>query len=255
MKIQIASDLHLEFDSQKKWLENSPLAVSGDVLVLAGDISIWMEPIKWNDWFLDWATSNYKHVVMVHGNHSFYRNGDLARVKNGLIETIYPNLYYGYNTSVVLDGVEFVLSPLWSNIDLKLEAYIRQAMSDFKCIRYDTYPLTASRYNKLHRECVAFLEETFKAETTYPRVVVTHHAPSLSLESPKHQTSLLSSAFVSDLDHLIEKSKADYWVYGHTHTNIRGKIGETTLVSNQLGYVSCKEHISNKFSNSYVVEI
>ena len=255
MKIQIASDLHLEFDSQKEWLENFPLSVAGDVLVLAGDISIWMEPIKWDDWFLDWATSNYKYVVMVHGNHSFYRNGDLARSKNGLVETIYPNLYYGYNTSVVLDGVEFVLSPLWSNIDLKLEAYITQTLSDFKCIRYDTYPLTASRYNKLHRECVAFLEEAFKEEPTCPRVVVTHHAPSLSLESHKHQASLLSSAFVSDLDHLIEKSKATYWVYGHTHTNIQGKIGETKIITNQLGYVSCREHISNKFSNSYVIEL
>lgn len=255
MKIQIASDLHLEFDSQKEWLENFPLNVVGDVLVLAGDISIWMEPIKWEDWFLDWATSNYKHVVMVHGNHSFYHNGDLARVKNGLVETIYPNLYYGYNASVVLDRVEFVLSPLWSNIDLKVEAYVTQAMSDFKCIRYDTYPLTASRYNKLHRECVAFLEETFKAEPTYPRIVVTHHAPSLSLESPKHQASLLSSAFVSDLDHLVEKSKATYWVYGHTHTNIQGKVGETKLVTNQLGYVSCREHISNKFSDSYTIEL
>lgn len=255
MKIQIASDLHLEFDSQREWLENSPLAVSGDVLVLAGDISIWMEPITWNDWFLDWATSNYKYVVMVHGNHSFYRNGDLARVKNGLVETIYPNLYYGYNASVVLDGVEFVLSPLWSNIDMSLEFYIRQAMSDFKCIKYDEQVLSVRHYNKLHRECVAFLEEAFKEEPTYPRVVVTHHAPSLSLESPKHQASLLSSAFVSDLDHLIEKSKATYWIYGHTHTNIQGKVGETKLVTNQLGYVSCREHISNKFSNSYVVEI
>lgn len=214
-----------------------------------------MEPIKWNDWFLDWATSNYKYVVMVHGNHSFYHNGDLARGKNGLVETIYPNLYYGYNTSVVLDGVEFVLSPLWSNIDMSLEFYIRQAMSDFKCIKYDEQVFSVRHYNKLHRECVAFLEEAFKAEPTYPRVVVTHHAPSLSLESPKHQGSLLSSAFVSDLDHLVEESKATYWIYGHTHTNIQGKIGETKLATNQLGYVSCKEHISNKFSNSYTIEL
>lgn len=255
MKIQIASDLHLEFDSQKKWLENFPLNVVGDVLVLAGDISIWMEPIKWNDWFLDWATSNYKYVVMVHGNHSFYRNGDLARVKDGLVETIYPNLYYGHNTSVILDGVEFILSPLWSNIDMNLEFYIRQAMSDFKYIKYDEQVLGVRHYNKLHQECVTFLEETFKEEPTHHRVVVTHHAPSLSLESPKHRNSPLTSAFVSDLDHLIEKSKATYWVYGHTHTNIQGQVGETKLVTNQLGYVSCREHISNKFSSSYTIEL
>ena len=138
---------------------------------------------------------------------------------------------------------------------MSLEFYIRQAMSDFKCIKYGEQVFSVRHYNKLHRECVAFLEEAFKAEPTYPRVVVTHHAPSLSLESPKHQASLLSSAFVSDLDHLIEKSKATYWIYGHTHTNIQGEVGETKLVTNQLGYISGREHISNKFSNSYVIEL
>ncbi|MBQ0090139.1 MAG: hypothetical protein KBT27_12510 [Prevotellaceae bacterium] len=62
-------------------------------------------------------------------------------------------------------------------------------------------------------------------------IVVSHHLPSQILVSDCFKGSSLNDAFS------LEQGNWIYWIYGHSHVNIPGRIGQTTFLSNQLGYV------------------
>ena len=73
MKIQYASDLHLEFAENWRFLKENPLQVTGDILVLAGDIGYLGDENYSKHPFWDWASENYQQVIASMGNHEFYK--------------------------------------------------------------------------------------------------------------------------------------------------------------------------------------
>ena len=56
MKIQYASDLHLEFRENTKYLMLNPLKVTGEILILAGDIYVIDSPYWIKNPFWDWLS-------------------------------------------------------------------------------------------------------------------------------------------------------------------------------------------------------
>jgi hypothetical protein len=82
--------------------------------------------------------------------------------------------------------------------------------------------------------------------------VVTHHLPTFDVVAPRHKSSPISSAFATELKEFIADSGIDLWIYGHSHTNIDTVIGNTRIVSNQLGYVSHGEHLCGFSGNKYI---
>ena len=79
MKIQYASDLHLEFADNWRYLKAHPLEVTGDILLLAGDIGYLGDDNYSKHPFWDWASENYKEVHCCMGNHEFYKYYDVDR--------------------------------------------------------------------------------------------------------------------------------------------------------------------------------
>lgn len=56
--------------------------------------------------------------------------------------------------------------------------------------------------------------------------------------------SELNGAFVVELFDMIETTQPQYWIYGHHHRNVPDfKIGNTLMLTNQLGYVNHSEHL------------
>lgn len=66
MKIQYASDLHLEFTPNFNLVKSIPFEAVGDVLVLAGDIGYLHERKTYETRFWKWASEHYKQVLIVH---------------------------------------------------------------------------------------------------------------------------------------------------------------------------------------------
>ena len=246
MVIQYCSDLHLEMNHNAAFLEDYPLEVAGDVLILAGDITnlTYYNSRKLEKDFLRKLSKQFKRVFWICGNHEFYRSWDASQLDKPLTINVYKNVQLLNNVSIVCGGVRFVFSTLWSYIGEIEGLYIQQNMSDFDLIRYHGRTLTTGIYtNKLHRPCLDFLMTELQKPTDLPTVVVTHHLPSLQCVHPKHQGSLLNQGFATNLDALILETQPNYWVYGHSHANMPTiEIEKTTLITNQLGYCAYGEN-------------
>lgn len=245
MTIQYASDLHLEFEENSKYLKKNPIIPVADILILAGDIGYINHKTYDSHPFWDWASKNFKQVLVVPGNHEFYGGYDLSNLKEGTKKAIRENIYWYYNALVVIGDVEFLLTPLWSKINPDAELIIKSRVADFRYIKYNGEKLTPAIFNKMHLSCIDFLKTALKTPSTGKRVIVTHHVPTPQCMDDEFKGSILNGAFVAELDDLILSNDVDYWIYGHSHRNVNEvTIGSTKLLCNQLGYVSHRENWS-----------
>ena len=158
MKVQYASDLHLEFADNWRFLRENPLQITGDILVLAGDIGYLGDQNYRNHPFWDWASENYNQVLVVLGNHEFYKYYDLSTMTDGLIGEIRPNVHYYYNKVVRIEETDFILSTLWSRIDKVNAPYTEQCVTDFHRIMHGKNILTYHEFNQEHDRCFKFIE-------------------------------------------------------------------------------------------------
>ena len=254
MRIQYASDLHLEFRENWRVLkEHGPMDVKGDVLVLAGDIGYLGDANYSEHPFWDWASENYQQVIVALGNHEFYKFYDLASMQDGLVGEVRHNVYYYYNKVIHIQDVDFIVSTLWAHIDPADANLNERGVADFHRILYGENLLTSSDFNSEHQRCLDFIKKSVSASHAKHKVVVTHHVPSYQLVAPEFQGSRINGAFTVELADYIAGSGIDYWIYGHSHRNIDKTIGTTRCLCNQFGYVSHNEHLT--FDRSKNIEI
>jgi predicted phosphohydrolase len=252
MKIQYASDLHLEFTENKDFLKANPIQPTGDVLVLAGDIVPFAVMERHNDFF-KYVSDNFAASYWIPGNHEYY-GFNLATKCGVLNEKIRDNVFLLNNTSVVYDDVKLIFSTLWSKISPAYEWQIERNMSDFHVIKNGKFRFSVQRYNELHAESVVFLQNELSAVTNLKKVVATHHVPTLMNYPAQYKGSVLNEAFAVELFDLIETTAPEAWIYGHSHGNTPDfEIGKTQMLCNQLGYVKYGEH--QQFNTNKIIAI
>lgn len=253
MVVQYASDLHLEFSDNWNYLKQNPIQPVGDILILAGDIGYLGDDNYSKHPFWDWASQNYKQVIVTLGNHEFYKYYDISTLEDGLCGEIRNNVHYYYNSVVRIDDVDIIISTLWSHILLEDAYATENCVSDFRRIMYGDSILTFTEFNTEHVKCLAFLKNAVENSSALKRIVVTHHVPSFRLVSLEFKGSKINGAFVAELFDFISDSNLDFWIYGHSHRNIDATIGTTKCVSNQLGYVFKNEHMTFDNQRCFII--
>lgn len=241
MKIQYASDLHLEFPKNKEFIKANPIEPTGNILLLAGDIMPFTQLERLGS-FLDGLAENHETTYWIPGNHEYY-GGDMALRSGSFEEKIRENVILLNNRTITTAGYRFIFSTLWSQISFQNEQQVLHGLNDFNHIKDKGQSLTVSGYNAQHSKALDFLNEELKNEISETTVVVTHHVPTLQHYPQQYKNDPLNEAFATELYDLITETQPDFWIYGHHHNNTTDfTIGNTYMLTNQLGYVAYGEH-------------
>ena len=242
MKIQYCSDLHLEFKDNEAYLHKNPIIPEADILLLAGDIVPFTQ-IKNHTYFFDYLSKNFQYVYWIPGNHEYYHS-DVEDYLSPFTQSIRKNVFLLNNQMVDHHGVNLIFSTLWSKISHQNEWNIERSVTDFYCIKIKGQKFTPMHFNHMHHTDLKFIMETVDAMKGGKNIVVTHHVPTLINYPEPFLHSSVNEAFAVDLTNYIDTSAVDYWIYGHHHTNNPAfKIGNTEMLTNQLGYVRHNEHL------------
>lgn len=235
MKIQVLSDLHLEHCvgiGGVSLEEVAPPALH-DVLVLAGDIDHgWRSMLRYGQ--------SSVPVVYVAGNHEYYQ-GHINRVNVEMRRCAHVlGIHFLCEDAVVIDGVRFLGTTLWSDFALYPER-VRESMDsarhgirDFSCIRTSSGFFTPEQSVVMHRVARQWLGEQLAKPFDGPTVVVTHHAPSVQSVAAQFADHPLNPSFASELTELA--GLADVWIHGHCHSSWDYDWRGTRVVANARGY-------------------
>lgn len=198
--------------------------------------------------FIATQCNNFDTVYLVLGNHEFYgisRSEGLARadmlekeaITMGRLKVLHRKRI-DVNESLCILGCT-----LQSHVRPQSRLVVSQRIKDFQRIA----DWTVDQHNEEHYKDLEWLLSEIRSinvsggATSRPKnlIVVTHHAPIKKGSShPSNENNPWADGFATDLVGVHkELSRAQWWVFGHTHYTTKWREHGVELVSNQRGYV------------------
>lgn len=218
IKIQIASDLHIEYDNDGLVDPLEYITPSGDVLILAGDIGSFYKYTQLHD-FLNRVSTYFKYVIYVPGNHEFYlppkhspmKYEELLEVIDKLESSI-ENLIILNRKSVQIGDLCIAGATLWSELKCELPKFIvRIHGMDTK-----TYVENFTKDSNYIKDMIGYCKNY-----GLRLLCVSHHPPTyqvLTMSTHKRRDKFVS-LYASDLSGLLKSDNMIGWICGHIHSN------------------------------------
>ncbi|WP_431099061.1 metallophosphoesterase [Polaromonas aquatica] len=281
MNIQLLSDLHLESNPN---FTAQPVPGAG-LLVLAGDIGSYqkgslLDELNISDFGLarfsplsvarggaGWPTP----VLFVPGNHE-YDGLDFDEAHARLRQTCERlGIIWLERETVVIEGVRFVGSTLWTDFDalsegqaqaadITLGEQLKAREKAFRAANFYLHknhsfragqPLLAADVREEGLKSQAWLRQALAVPFEGPTVAVTHFAPSLLSADPRYGLVPGTAGFCNALDDLLPL--ADLWLHGHLHCAIDYVSRGCRVVANPLGYA--RKHEQEAFLPNLLIKI
>ncbi len=248
MKIFPFSDLHIEFGSPDIKIPDV------DIVVIAGDVGTGNKGVRW-------IKEHIKEtpVIYVLGNHEYYGNkypGLLNKLKT---ETNGTNITILENEIVLMWNVIFYGATLWTDFELFGQSRIagyecEQFMTDFRKIRIEPEysKIRSEDLIRIHRKSLNWLTEILSRFSDKTNIVVSHHGPSIKSAPETNRNDLVTAAFASNLENIIETQKPHLWIHGHFHNSSDYMINDCRIICNPVGY---PEERNKEFKENLVIDI
>lgn len=241
MRIQVMSDIHLEFSPC------IPPVTDADIVVLAGDIGI-------GDKGVAWAKNTFDvTVIMVPGNHEYYdplftMDEHIKLMKS---EALGSKVHVLDNDVETIDGVRFIGTTLWTDLH---DCWVLYSDAD-RIIITDDWHFNAPYAQALFEHNVAWLKEEIARPFEGRTVVISHHAPSPQSIHPKYEGNPWNLCFSSNLEELMGQ-RIDMWVHGHMHDSFDYTVSSTRVVCNPRGYPNALGGWENpQFNPNLVIDL
>jgi len=270
MRVHVFSDLHLEFGplTLPDDVKSGALA---DLVLLAGDIDVKRRAVAWA------AATFTQAVCLIGGNHEAYRDSLFASIAGGRraakelsSNRVNPVRFLEQETWALnaADGtpVRIVAATLWTNFQVfgpdecdDAMSLAGRSMTDFFLIRIrdsvsrETRSLQPSDVVRINEASRSFLRSALAQSFDGLTIVMTHHAPSLKSVPVEYRTDLLTAAYASNEETLIEEFQPALWAHGHLHSSSDYRIGRTRVICNPRGYFP--NELNSSFNPSLTIEL
>jgi len=248
VKLQVISDIHVEFYSQGKAnkLLDSLRHPDADGIIIAGDFGVGQSSryIK----HLRRLCELWPLVLIVPGNHDHWLT-EYVKLQEvyAQVHREFPHFhsldlnFHEIDKSLIAFG-----STLWFRDD---------GINKFDGVWIDYLKVPGSKQaiQDMENTGRTYLKTDIKEFKT--SIILTHHMPSHNSVNIQYHGYSTNKFFVNDVEEIIYQYQPTYWIHGHTHDSCDYKMGDTRILCNPMGYPGDFGLENRNFDKDLMIEV